>query len=288
MCDERKRLKLPKNQVKMVSAPRYIDIFAGCGGLSVGLHLAGWKGLFAIERNPDAFSTLKANLIDDKKHFEWPDWLPLKAWNIQRLLRTKSANLIALRGKVDLVVGGPPCQGFSMAGRRKESDKRNQLIHSYLKFVKIVQPSAILFENVRGFTMKFKSKEGDGIDYSQVVIEELKELGYPDAHGEIINMADYGVPQRRQRFIVIGTRNHLTKNIFARLKRVKKAFLFAKGIPTKNTARAALSDLEKRHGVVPCPDTKGFKSALPPGPQLESRGISGGGKQSRRQTAIAL
>ena len=245
-----------------IKKPKYIDVFAGCGGLSVGLHLAGWKGLFAIERNPDAFSTLKANLIDDKKHFEWPDWLPQKAWDIQKLLKEKSEKLIGLRGTVDLVVGGPPCQGFSMAGRRKKSDKRNQLVHSYLKFVELVQPRAILFENVRGFTMKFKAKEGDGIDYSQLVIEGLKKLGYADAHGKIVDMADYGVPQRRERFIVIATRNNLTKGIFSSLENITKEFLLAKGIPSKNTARAALSDLEKRHGMIPCPDKKGFKSGI--------------------------
>ena len=53
----------------------YIDLFAGCGGLSLGLHNAGWKGLFAIEKSPDAFKTLKHNLIDKKKHFDWPGWL---------------------------------------------------------------------------------------------------------------------------------------------------------------------------------------------------------------------
>jgi DNA (cytosine-5)-methyltransferase 1 len=241
---------------------KYIDVFAGCGGLSVGLHLAGWKGLFAVESNPDAFSTLKTNLIDDKKHFEWPGWLPQRAWDIQKLLKEKSANLIGLRGTVDLVVGGPPCQGFSMAGRRKESDKRNQLVHSYLKFVERVQPRAILFENVRGFTMKFKASEGDGTDYSELVLDELKKLGYADAHGEIVDMADYGVPQRRERFIVIATRNNLAKDIFAGFKNIKKVFLLAKGIPTKNTVRAAISDLEKRHGMIPCPDKKGFKSGI--------------------------
>ena len=241
---------------------KYIDVFAGCGGLSVGLHLAGWKGLFAIERNPDAFSTLKANLIDDKKHFGWPDWLPQRAWDIQKLLKEKSAELVGLRGEVDLVVGGPPCQGFSMAGRRKESDKRNHLVLSYLEFVELVQPRAILFENVRGFTMKFKASEGDGLDYSALVLEELKKLGYSDAHGEIVDMADYGVPQRRERFIVIATRNNLAMDIFSKLEGIKKEFLFAKGLPSKNTVRAALSDLEKRHGTVPCPDKKGFNSGI--------------------------
>lgn len=246
----------------MAIKPKYIDLFAGCGGLSVGLHLAGWKGLFAIERNPDAFSTLKANLIDDKKHFAWPKWLPQKAWDIQKLLKEKSEKLIGLRGKVDLVVGGPPCQGFSMAGRRNESDKRNQLVHSYLDFVGLVQPRAILFENVRGFTMKFEANEGGGTDYSELVLDELKKLGYADAHGEIFDMADYGVPQRRERYIVIATRNNLASEIFSKLESIKEKFLSDKGLPNKSTVKAALSDLEKRHGMVPCPDKKGFNSGI--------------------------
>lgn len=228
----------------------------------MGLHLAGWKGIFAIERNPDAFATLKANLIDRKKHFDWPVWLPQKAWDINKLLGKFKKNLIALRGTVDLVVGGPPCQGFSMAGRRRESDKRNQLVHSYLKFVELVQPRAILFENVRGFTMKFNASESDGIDYSELVTEDLKKLGYTDAHGEIIDMSDFGVPQRRQRFIVIATRNNLAKEIFSGLKKTRSRFLSAKGISAKNTVRDALSDLTQCHGTIPCPDKKGFNSGI--------------------------
>jgi DNA (cytosine-5)-methyltransferase 1 len=239
-----------------------IDVFAGCGGLSLGLHLAGWKGLFAVEANPDAFATLKANLIDNKKHFDWPEWLPQKAWKIQKLIKEKEEELKALQGKIDLVVGGPPCQGFSMAGRRKESDKRNKLVHSYLQFVELVQPCAILFENVRGFTMKFNGEADRGIDYSRLVIEELKKLGYTDAHGEIINMADYGVPQRRERFIVIATRNNLAQEIFSNLKKVRKEFLAAKSLPEESTVMDALSDLEERHGTMPCPDKRGFKSGI--------------------------
>jgi DNA (cytosine-5)-methyltransferase 1 len=63
-----------------------IDLFAGCGSLSTGLHLAGWKGLFAVERNPAAFSTLKANLAENRRHFTWSDWLPATHWDSKTLL----------------------------------------------------------------------------------------------------------------------------------------------------------------------------------------------------------
>lgn len=239
-----------------------IDLFAGCGGLSVGLHLAGWRGLFAVEKNADAFKTLKANLIDARKHFDWPRWLKAKNWDIKNLLARKGGELLKLRSTVDLIVGGPPCQGFSTAGRRREADKRNSLVHSYLQFVELVKPRAIMFENVRGFTMKFRGKADAGTVYSQLVIEELQKLGYNDARGEVINMEDYGVPQSRRRFIVIATRENLAADIFSNLESKRDEFLRKNGIPRNNGAKAALSDVEERHGVVPSPDTKGFGAGV--------------------------
>ena len=103
-----------------------IDLFAGAGGLSLGLYQAGWEGLFAIEKNAFAFETLKYNLIDIKKHFNWPDWLPQTEHDINEVLKKYPKQLKSLKGKVDLVAGGPPCQGFSMAGKRVEEDVRNQ------------------------------------------------------------------------------------------------------------------------------------------------------------------
>lgn len=96
-----------------------IDLFAGCGGLSLGLYQAGWNGLFAIEKNAFAFETLKYNLIDNKKHFDWPNWLPQTEHDINEVLEKYPEQLKSLQGKVDLVAGGPPCQGFSMAGKRE-------------------------------------------------------------------------------------------------------------------------------------------------------------------------
>ena len=138
----------------------YIDIFAGCGGLSAGLIEAGWTGLFGIEKNNDAFSTFKYNLIDNRDYFLWPDWLPMKEWDINDILKKYPRELKKLRGTVTLVAGGPPCQGFSMAGVRNENDKRNELVKSYIKFIRYVLPEAIVFENVNGFTVNFKSGRG--------------------------------------------------------------------------------------------------------------------------------
>jgi len=246
----------------MTPTLKYIDLFAGCGGLSTGLHLAGWKGLFAVEKNASAFSTLKANLVEKRKHFDWPAWLATTNWDIKELLAQKGAALSKLKGTVDLVVGGPPCQGFSTAGRRREGDERNNLVHSYLSLVELVQPRAILFENVRGFTMKFKANAKAGVAYSQLVIQQLRELGYEDARGELIDMSDYGVPQRRQRFIVIATREGLADAAFEALESRCAVHLSDRGIPRKNGVRSALSDLQRRHGTTPCPDSNGFQSGI--------------------------
>jgi DNA (cytosine-5)-methyltransferase 1 len=246
----------------MAPSLKYIDLFAGCGGLSTGMHLAGWKGLFAVERNASAFSTLKANLVDDRKHFDWPAWLAATNWDIKDVLREKSANLAKLKGTVDLVVGGPPCQGFSTAGRRIEGDERNNFVHSYLSLVELVQPRAILFENVRGFTMKFKANPQSGVAYSQLVIERLRKLGYEDARGELIDMSDYGVPQRRQRFIVMATREKLADAVFDALESRCAVHLSKRGIPRKNGVKSALSDLRRCHGTTPCPDSNGFESGI--------------------------
>lgn len=239
----------------------YIDIFAGCGGLSVGLYNAGLHGLFAIEKNKDAFSTLKYNLIDNKHHFDWPDWLDVKEHDINKILEKNQEQLKALRGHVDLVAGGPPCQGFSLAGKRDNKDIRNKLVKSYIKFIDLVQPEALIFENVHGFTVNFKGKQGCIKQYSSYVIEKLEELGY-HTDSKIIDVSEYGVPQKRHRFILVAMRNHNPSDVFARLEQNKQSFCHEKGIATSTTIREAISDLEKSHGTCQSPDTKSFQAGL--------------------------
>jgi DNA (cytosine-5-)-methyltransferase len=241
-----------------------IDLFAGCGGLSLGLYQAGWSGLFAIEKNPFAFETLKANLIDNKKHFNWPQWLPQTPHDINEVLKKYKVQLEGLRGKVDLVAGGPPCQGFSMAGKRVEDDIRNNLVFSYIKFIDLVRPKIILFENVKGFTYAFdKKKNGDAIPYSQKVIKGLKGLGY-NVKPHIIDFSKYGVPQRRNRFILVGVQKSIgTPDKFkSMLESYKDSFLQKKGLTVNTTLREAISDLLQSNGEIPTPDRKGFKSGI--------------------------
>ena len=246
----------------------YIDLFAGCGGLSLGLHNAGWKGLFAIEKSPDAFETLKFNLIDKKKHFDWPTWLPKTNHDINSVLAEYSDKLNELKGKVDLVAGGPPCQGFSMAGRRNEGDARNQLIKSYIKFIKCVKPKIIFFENVKGFTQEFKKNKEKGKKYASYVEGALTRAGY-QIKGRLVNFDEFGVPQKRTRFILVGIRKDVVKqnrifakSFFEQLGLESEKFLINKGLTINTNLGDAISDLLMVNGTIPSPDTKNFKAGL--------------------------
>lgn len=238
----------------------YIDIFAGCGGLSTGLLNAGWHGIFAIEKNADAFSTLKFNLVDTVPHFAWPKWLSTEAHDINELISKNEENLKALHGHITLVAGGPPCQGFSMAGKRNANDQRNKLVESYIQFIKLVMPQVIIFENVHGFTVNFKGKKG-AKQYSTYVEQALIEEGYKVAH-KIIDMSRYGIPQNRKRFILVAMKGCDPKRVFQILDAKREAFCEAKGINCTTSVYDAIGDLEKSCGTIPSPDTKGFKAGV--------------------------
>lgn len=240
----------------------YIDLFAGCGGLSLGLYNAGWHGLFAIEKNSDAFLTLSTNLIDKKKHFSWPKWLEKMNLDIYSVISKYPEQLKALRGHVDLVVGGPPCQGFSMAGRRKVGDARNELFNAYLDFISLVEPTTLLFENVYGFTVGFANKEGvRGDAYSKKIVDELNKKGYL-SYSKLIDMSEYGIPQRRKRFILVASKNYSPRRLFELLEQNRSKFLKEKGLTVPVTVEEAIGDLLMSNGTVECPDYPGFRSGL--------------------------
>ncbi len=242
--------------------PIVIDIFAGCGGLSLGLYQSGWKGFFAIEKDKMAFETLRYNLICKKNHFSWPDWLPQTNHDIDEIINKYEKELKELRGTIGLVAGGPPCQGFSTAGKRQENDKRNKLIHSYIKFVEYVRPRIILFENVKGFTLSFNKNGNKGKAYSEVVLNNLKNIGYEDIRGEMIDFAEFGIPQRRKRFIIVGTIEGKADYFFDKLFQTKNQFLSSKNLIDNPGVSMAISDLKMCNGVIDCPDTMGFKSGI--------------------------
>ncbi|MDP1979397.1 DNA cytosine methyltransferase [Undibacterium sp.] len=256
---------------------KFIDAFAGCGGLSVGLMAAGCEGIFAIEKSPLAFATLKHNLINNGDfNFTWPKWLPPQAMTCEDLIATYDNKVGELAGQVDLIVGGPPCQGFSTAGKRNPADPRNKMTEQYLALVGLVKPRFIVIENVAGFNMKFENQENTEIlmgnakkkSYAEYIATRLKELGYEVSAG-LINCADFGVPQNRQRFLMICERkDHQleTPNLFMKLKQSRLTFLEERGLPTDRpvSTKEAISDLEiSGRELVPCEDSTapGFKEA---------------------------
>lgn len=239
----------------------YIDLFSGCGGLALGMHMAGWRSHFAIEKNPDAFETLRYNLIEMKGHFTWPEWLLQSTHDINEVLKLHEKELKELSGKVMLVAGGPPCQGFSMAGRRKEDDVRNNLVDSYLHFVDLVAPDSLLFENVKGFTQPFNNHNEDNHrkDYSKYIQEELRSRGYL-VEAKMLDFSKYGVPQRRVRFILFASKTILPAAFFSTLSNNVKSFVQSRKIPQRISLKSAISDLERVHGQQSCPDSPGFIS----------------------------
>ena len=251
----------------------YIDIFAGCGGLSYGLMAAGWDGLFAIERDANAFASLNENLIrqDAPKKFSWPKWLPKAPHGIDEVLVSHRESLLALRNKVDLLAGGPPCQGFSSAGRRVANDPRNHLTSSYLEFVNLVQPKIVLIENVKGIAIDFDDEESeDGkVNYARKIIQALS-VEY-NVSAEVLDTSTFGVPQKRKRFFIIGLRKdakfHNKDTPFSVIERVRLGFLASKGLSVPVAAKSAISDLEVgRNGTRQSADSAGFQEIAYKGP----------------------
>lgn len=173
---------------------RSLDLFAGAGGLSEGLREAGFTSLYANEISPRYAQTYAAN--HPKTQVDSRDIRKVDARKIRSLLGLK-------RGELDLIAGGPPCQGFSInAPKRSTEDSRNHLFREYLRFVSEFQPKAVMIENVPGMV----SFEGGAT--LEAILESLKHLGY-DADVRILYAPHYGIPQTRWRTIILGGRNGL-------------------------------------------------------------------------------
>ncbi|AYQ88939.1 DNA cytosine methyltransferase [Burkholderia gladioli] len=237
----------------------FIDAFAGCGGLSLGLMQAGLTGRFAVEHDSFAFATLKANLLAKQAPFKysWPRWLPKEPLGIATLLSDYSDQLAALSGSIDVLVGGPPCQGFSMAGRRQHDDPRNQLFAQYLRLVEIVKPKIVLIENVRGFTMDFAV--GENVTNYAAALKEVLSDDY-EVHERLLDLSRFGVPQARTRYFVIAVHVSVTTaDPFMLLESRIPSFLRSLGINAPVSSANAISDLEvSRCGTEPSKDTEGF------------------------------
>ena len=262
---------LDKAGVPFYTDKTFIDLFAGSGCLSVGLMASGWRGLFAVEKDPMAFETLNHNLIHGKRgiQYDWPSWFPKRPYSVGKVAGTYYEELLRLQGKVTMIVGGPPCQGFSVAGRRNKNDTRNLLFKAYMRVVEAVEPLYILLENVQGIGMTFrkqgsnKKKVGRPQEpYSRRITRALEKAGYSVTAGQL-KAVDYGVPQLRPRYFIIAVRRGVSeplKDPFEALSGLRKGFLSSKGLPTERpvSVKEAISDLEAANRTRECVDSPRF------------------------------
>ena len=245
----------------------FIDLFSGCGGFSLGLSKAGWRGLFAVEKDDLAFDTFQTNLINGAYAcYDWPDWLNRSTNDIESILKQHRVEIESLNGQISLLVGSPPCQGFSMAGRRNPKDPRNRLTEKYLEFVRLVEPRYLVLENVQGINMRFLKAKAHKAPYSAVVREKLLAAGYK-VFSNYIDASDFGVPQKRTRFFILGFRKDCDLppdfDPFERLNELRSGFLKTNGLPDRKiSVKEAIGDLEQiRNGTEPHPEwwNRGFR-----------------------------
>ena len=204
--------------------PYAIDLFCGAGGCSEGLIQAGFHILFSSDISDMVEKTYchrheQLGLIQGKNTwFQREDIRNLKGNDIRNYISGLEIFQNKTIPEIDLLIGGPSCQGFSRAGRRDKSDPRNMLFGEYVRVVSEIKPKYIVLENVEGFVdMQFIGYKGiTGIQYPDgsvtpdILRSELNEIGYETLEPKILNAADYGVPQRRNRIIFIGFRKGLT------------------------------------------------------------------------------
>ena len=171
---------------------RVIDLFCGAGGLSTGFTKAGFKVSIGIDSNKKAIETFLANHKESQALCG--DMTKITSEEILTKIGDKS---------VDVIIGGPPCQGFSMAGKRQLNDPRNSLFMEYLRIVKEIEPKMFLMENVKGL---LSMKNEKGIKVIDIILNEFNKLKDYNIDLYKINVADYGVPQRRQRIFIIGVK----------------------------------------------------------------------------------
>lgn len=161
-----------------------VSLFSGGGGLDLGFISEGYKILWAIDNTPNAVQTYRHNIGD---HILCEDINRIDPQSIPH---------------ADVVIGGPPCQSFSLAGKRQTEDARGQLVWKYIDIISVVRPRAFVFENVTGL-QSARNKAGQKI--LPLLIEAFREIGYTISF-QVMNAADYGVPQRRKRVIIVGLR----------------------------------------------------------------------------------
>ncbi|ADU29395.1 DNA cytosine methyltransferase [Evansella cellulosilytica] len=205
--------------------PRVIDLFSGCGGISEGFRLAGFDILGGLDFNPDAVETFHQNFLNSRAICA----------DIQEIKNDEITYMFDLTGDIDVIVGGPPCQGFSSANRwqKEMADPRNKLFYEYIRFVEVFMPKVVLIENVRGILTR------DNGYARKKIYSILENLGYI-VDSAVLDASEFGVPQKRLRAFFIATRKDIPQITFDKLK--KKPIVLVKD------ALGELYELEEQMG----------------------------------------
>lgn len=218
------KFKTESNGLKAMS------FFAGCGGLCYGVKAAGFE-IVATNELVEGYKNVY------KENFPSANFLPN---DVQDITKDDLMKIVSKHNKIDLMVGGPPCQGFSLAGKRDVSDKRNTLFEDYLKIASVVKPKVVLIENVKLLT---SMKDPNGEFVKDRIIDTFSKIGYSSKFF-IVNAKNYGVAQDRERVIFIGLKEDIKKDIFLpEMIFSENGSLFNKNIPPF-TFGDALSDLK--------------------------------------------
>jgi len=241
--EETTTLKVILQQLVMKGKYTFIDLFAGCGGLSEGFLASGkFHGLAHVEWELPMVHTLRNRLEQKWEHTSEDAEKRVVHFDIQKteelingswsdatiqqygstnhpVLASKGIKGILRKEKVDLIIGGPPCQAYSIAGRAQDKnsmkdDYRNYLFESFVKVVKAFEPKLFVFENVPGML----SAEPGGIPVTQRIFEAFEEIGYEIKEPEelknvVLDASHFGVPQKRRRVILIGVKKKQKFNL---------------------------------------------------------------------------
>jgi DNA (cytosine-5)-methyltransferase 1 len=204
---------------------KYIDLFAGCGGLSLGLEAAGFELELAVEKSDMAAETFYHNFIEriPSKEF-WSQYISdntsietqaknkLIVKELRELLDNEAILESLKANDIDLIAGGPPCQGFSLAGRRNPDDIRNQLPWQFIELVEQINPKMVLIENVSGIRQNFK-KHAQESPFEQLKLAlEQTNSGYL-VQSLLVNAMHFGAPQHRPRVMLIGLRSDIANSL---------------------------------------------------------------------------
>lgn len=221
--------------------PTSIELFAGAGGLALGIEKAGFDSLGLVEIDKDASDTLKLNR---------PKWRVINDDIANISCRNLTSYFGINKGELDLLSGGAPCQSFSYAGKRLGlEDARGTLFYHYAKFLEQLQPKMFLFENVRGLLTHDKGRT------YQTILEIFENAGYV-IQKSVLNAWDYGVAQKRERLITIGIRKDLVPKVH---------FEFPTPHKYKPVLRDILLDCPKSEGALYSEYKKKVFELVPPG-----------------------